>query len=33
MAVMEINNGKCSEAYKLKIFDDNRVIKTDAWLD
>ena len=33
MAVMQIDEGRCSEAYKLKIFDDNRVIKTKAWLD
>jgi metallophosphoesterase (TIGR00282 family) len=33
MAVMQIDDGKCSEAYKLKIFDDSRVIKTEAWLD
>ncbi|ADN08645.1 TIGR00282 family metallophosphoesterase [Sulfurimonas autotrophica] len=33
MAVMQINDGRCNEAYKLKIFDDNRVIKTEAWLD
>ncbi|WP_457748411.1 TIGR00282 family metallophosphoesterase [Sulfurimonas sp.] len=33
IAVMQINDGKCSEAYKLKIFDDNRIIKTEAWLD
>jgi len=33
IAVMQISEGKCSEAYKLKIFDDNRVIKTEAWLD
>ena len=31
IAVMEISEGKCSEAFKLKYFDDNRVIKTEAW--
>jgi metallophosphoesterase (TIGR00282 family) len=31
IVVMEISEGKCSEAFKLKYFDDNRVIKTEAW--
>ncbi|MCD6259622.1 MAG: TIGR00282 family metallophosphoesterase [Helicobacteraceae bacterium] len=31
VAVMEISEGKCSEAFKLKYFDDSRVIKTQAW--
>lgn len=31
IAVMDISEGKCSEAFKLKYFDDARVIKTDAW--
>jgi metallophosphoesterase (TIGR00282 family) len=33
LAVMEIEAGKCTNAYKLKIFDDERVIKTEAWLE
>lgn len=33
MAVMQISDGKCTEAYKLKVFDDNRVIRTDAWVE
>ena len=33
MAVMDIEAGKCTGAYKLKIFDDQRVIKTEAWLE
>ncbi|QSZ41133.1 metallophosphoesterase [Sulfurimonas aquatica] len=31
VAVMELNSGKCSSAYKLKYFCDGRVLKTDAW--
>ncbi len=33
IAIMEISCGSCRSAYKLKIFDDNRVIKTDAWVE
>jgi len=33
MAVMQISDGKCMQAYKLKVFDDERVIKTEAWND
>jgi len=33
IAIMEIDAGKCSNAYKLKIFDDERVIKTEAWVE
>jgi len=33
MAVMELSDGKCSNAYKLKVFDDGRVIKTEAWIE
>ncbi|MEN4053618.1 MULTISPECIES: TIGR00282 family metallophosphoesterase [Sulfurimonas] len=33
IAIMEISSGSCRSAYKLKIFDDNRVIKTDAWIE
>ena len=33
IAVMDISEGKCSKAFKLKIFDNEVVIKTDAWLE
>ncbi|MBL0708279.1 MAG: YmdB family metallophosphoesterase [Sulfurimonas sp.] len=33
IAVMDINEGRCSNAFKLKYFCDGRVIKTDAWLE
>ncbi len=33
IAIMNIEDGKCSSAYKLKIFDDARVIKSEAWLE
>lgn len=33
MAVMEINDGKCTSAYKLKVFDNSNIIKTDAWME
>ena len=33
IAIMEINEGKCAHAYKLKIFDDERVVKTEAWVE
>ena len=33
LAVMEMSDGRCSSAYKLKVFDDARVIKTDAWIE
>ena len=33
IAVMELDNGVCSEAYKLKYFDDGRSIRTEAWLE
>lgn len=31
IVIMDIEGGKCQNAIKLKIFDDSRVIKTDAW--
>jgi len=31
--VMDIENGKCFDAEKLKYFDDDRVIKTKAWIE
>ncbi|MCW9026746.1 MAG: YmdB family metallophosphoesterase [Thiovulaceae bacterium] len=33
MAVMDIDAGRCSSAYKLKVFDNGNIIKTDAWLE
>jgi len=33
MAIMDLEDGKCTNAYKLKIFDDSRVIKTEAWIE
>ena len=33
MAIMDISEGKCSKAFKLKIFDNETLIKTDAWME
>jgi len=33
VAIMEISDGICSSAYKLKIFDDGRRMKSDAWME
>lgn len=33
VAIMDFNNGKCYNAFKLKYFDDGRVLKSDAWID
>jgi metallophosphoesterase (TIGR00282 family) len=33
IAIMDISDGKCSNAFKLKYFCDGRVVKTDAWLE
>lgn len=33
IAIMDINEGKCSKAFKLKVFDNDTVIKTDAWME
>ena len=33
MAVLEISEGKCTKAYKLKVFDNGTTLKTDAWLE
>jgi len=33
MAVMDISNGKCISAFKLKIFDDGRFIESNAWVE
>ena len=31
IAILKIENGECKSAYKLKVFDDERIIKSDAW--
>ncbi|MDD2828468.1 MAG: TIGR00282 family metallophosphoesterase [Sulfuricurvum sp.] len=33
IAIMTLEEGKCTEAFKLKIFDDGRVFRTDAWVE
>jgi 2',3'-cyclic-nucleotide 2'-phosphodiesterase len=33
IAIMNLEEGKCTEAFKLKIFDDGRVFRTDAWVE
>lgn len=31
IAIMDISNGECTHAYKLKIYDDDRVVKSEAF--
>ncbi|MEA2111379.1 MAG: TIGR00282 family metallophosphoesterase [Campylobacterota bacterium] len=33
IAVMELEDGRCTDAFKLKCFDDEREILTKAWID
>ena len=33
LAIMDFYNGSCSSAFKLKVFDDGRVLKTEAWIE
>ncbi|NPA59565.1 MAG: TIGR00282 family metallophosphoesterase [Epsilonproteobacteria bacterium] len=33
IAIMEFKDGRCSDAFKLKVFDDGRVLRTDAWVE
>jgi len=33
VAIMELSDGKCTSAYKVKQFCDGRVMKTEAWLE
>jgi hypothetical protein len=33
IAIMDFNDGRCNSAFKLKIFDDGRVFKTQAWIE
>ena len=31
--VMDFTDGSCEAAFKLKIFDDRPVVKTEAWVE
>lgn len=33
IAIMDMSNGECTYAYKLKQFDDGRVLKNEAWIE
>ena len=33
IAIMDIENGKCTKAFKLKQFDDGKCLTTDAWME
>ena len=33
IAIMDFSDGKCSSAFKLKVLDDVRTIRTDAWIE
>jgi len=33
IAIMDFNEGRCSNAFKLKYFCDGRVLKTEAWIE
>ncbi|MBE0514804.1 TIGR00282 family metallophosphoesterase [Sulfurimonas sp.] len=33
IAIMDFNEGRCESAFKLKIFDDGDVLKSDAWIE
>jgi len=33
IAIMDFSNGECVNAFKLKQFDDGRLIKSDAWVE
>jgi len=33
IAIMDFSDGACESAFKLKIFDDGKVIRTDAWIE
>ncbi len=33
IAIMDFQNGKCNSAFKLKYFDDGRLMRTEAWLE
>jgi len=33
IAIMELKEGACTSAFKLKVFDDGRSIRSDAWIE
>ncbi|MCD6433022.1 MAG: YmdB family metallophosphoesterase [Sulfurimonas sp.] len=33
VAIMDFSDGICNNAFKLKYFDDERVVRTDAWVE
>lgn len=33
IAIMELKDGKCESAYKLKYFCNGKIIKSDAWIE
>ena len=33
LVVMDIQNGKCVDGFKLKYFDNNKIFKTNAWIE
>ena len=33
IAILTLDEGKCTEAFKLKIFDDGRLHRSDAWIE
>jgi metallophosphoesterase (TIGR00282 family) len=33
IAIMDFSDGNCSHAFKLKYFDDKRVMKSEAWVE
>jgi len=33
IAILDIKDGKCQDAYKLKVFDNKQIIKSSAWVE
>lgn len=33
LAIMDMKDGVCTNAFKLKYFDDSKVLRTDAWVE
>ncbi len=33
LAIMDFSEGRCHNAFKLKYFDDGRILKTQAWIE
>ncbi len=33
IAIMDFNGGRCESAFKLKIFDEGEILKSDAWIE